>query len=200
MADLFLGSTAMPVTPQDTPAANSTLLDATTQGLINNQINRAANENYQGQVTNGIESAKGLLRQPSQITDNANALGMKLPSDFAQTVGNRQSGYFNDTIASLKTKAALEAPIYQKERQNQISQNLAGSESLRVANYKLLNDQYLQQVALAQANQGAKNQMIGSILGLVGAGVGFAASGFNPVGAVAGAGVGSAVGGALAKH
>lgn len=188
------------------PASDSTVdtsnpwnssLSSGDQGLISNQLAQAygdiGSNQYSDQVTSGISSTgKGLLRSPEQIDQNLNSLGMSEPSDFADTISKRTNGYYQDAVNQIKTTAHQNAPLYASQIMQQQTQNLQQNEGLRLANYKLANQQYEQTIAMQIAQQQAQNGVISAILGIGGAVVGGLIGG--PMGALTGGAAGAGLG------
>lgn len=203
-------TTPAPIQPGDTNPQNpdgsyNTYLGSGTTNTIAKQGAQAADPSvYQNEIMNGVnQTGSGLLRSTAQTNQSTQSLGMNTPDDYAQSLGTRTAQNYKSTVDALNTNAKINAPTYQMSLLGQQAGNLAGVENLKLASYKMANQQYEQQVQMDIAQQAANNSVFSSVLGLAGTvlGLGIAAlvPGAGIAALAAGAAIGGGVGGAAGK-
>lgn len=162
-------------------------LDEGTKGLITAGLNRANEDSgvRVGRMTEGLDSGFNSLPSAQNVKAEEDALGVSTPSDFGEALNNISKNKFKDTYSSLKRDAAYNDILRRSDEKASVSNALARNEQLKLKNYseqlnfvnqrKILNEQ------IRQAKEAGRSDILGSILGGLGAIAGFAVAG--PVGA-----------------
>lgn len=141
-------------------------LDAGTQGLINQQLERALAppEEEQSRITEGTkEAGAGLLLDPS--SSMINPQGGRLITGMNEALARRQQKDFDSVQRQLKRSAVLQGQINQADQGASASSALARSEQIRLANWQNRMNKLEQQKAIKAQEDAQRGSLIGNILG-----------------------------------
>lgn len=153
-------------------AANATLTPGT-QGAIN-QVNSNANESpdqIQNELMQGVAgTGKGLLKSNSDISADESALGMTSSDSQKQALADRSNRIYGNELSQTQREAPMQAAQMQMQRLQQAQGVLQARDkfNMSVANSQINN--------LVDANA-ARQQVLGEVVGMIGAGAGMAAGG-----------------------